>query len=134
MFTFTYDEAEASDNVVEGMIFVLGHLARALMDSGTSHSFVSKSFAGTLSQSLQPLESDMAVVILGGEELLSSQWFLEVVVEVSGHCLPADLRVLKIHDFDMIFEMDWLSRHRAHLDCFERHVIFRPITEREFSF
>ena len=134
MFTLTHDKVEASDNIVEGMIFVLGHSARALMDSGASHSFVFNSFASTLSQSLQSLESDMVVVTPRGEELLSSQWFLEVAVKVLGHCLPTDLRVLKMHDFDVIFGMDWLSRHRAHLDCFECHVVFCPIREREFSF
>ena len=72
MFTLTHDETEASGNVVEGIVFILGHLARALMDSGASHSFVSESFACTLSQSLQPLELDMAVVTLEGEELQSS--------------------------------------------------------------
>ena len=51
----------------------------------------------------------MTVVTLGGDELLSSQYFSEVTVEVSGRSLPADLRVLKMHDFDVIFEMDWLS-------------------------
>ena len=39
-----------------------------------------------------------------------------------------------MHDFDVIFEMDWLSRHRAHLNYFERRVVFRPVGEREFSF
>ena len=134
MFALTHDEAEASGNVVEGMIYVLSHSVRALMDSGASHSFVSESFVGILSQFLQPIESDMAVVTPGGEELLSSQWFSEVVVEVSGHCLLTNLRVLKMHDFDVIFRMDWLSRHRAHLNCFEHCVMFRPIGEREFSF
>ena len=76
----------------------------------------------------------MVVVTPGGEELLSSQWFSEVAVEVSGCCLFADLRVLKMHDFDMIFRMDWLNRHRTHLDCFEHRVMFRPVREREFSF
>ena len=46
----------------------------------------------------------------------------------------ADLRVLKMHDFDVIFGMDWLSRHRAHLDCFEHHVVFHLVRECEFSF
>ena len=109
MFALTHDEAEASDNVVEGTVYVLGHSARALMDSGTSHSFVSESFAGILSQVVQPVEADMAVVTLGGDELQSSQCFSEVAVEVSGHSLPTDLRVLKMHDFDVIFGMDWLS-------------------------
>ena len=39
-----------------------------------------------------------------------------------------------MHNFDVIFGMDWLSRHRAHIDCFERHVVFCPVEEREFSF
>ena len=76
----------------------------------------------------------MAVVSPGEEELLSSQWFLEVAVEVSGRSLLANLRVLKMHDFDVIFRMDWLSRHCTHLDCFEHCVLFCPIGEREFSF
>ena len=49
MFALTHDEAEASGNVVEGTVVVLGHSARAFMDSGASHSFVSESFTGTLS-------------------------------------------------------------------------------------
>ena len=48
----------------------------------------------------------MAVVTPGGDELLSSQWFSKVAVEVSGHSLLVDLRVLKMHDFDVIFGMD----------------------------
>ena len=72
MFTLTHEEAEASDNVVEGTVSVLGHSARALMDSGASHSFVSESFAGILSQFVQPVKVDMTVVTLGGDELLSS--------------------------------------------------------------
>ena len=69
MFTLTHDEAEAFSNVVEGIVFVLSHSTRALMDGGASHSFMSESFAGILSQFLQPVESDMVVVTPGGEEL-----------------------------------------------------------------
>ena len=134
MFALTHNEAETSSNIVEGTISILGHSTRALIDSGASHNFVSKSFANTLSQSLQSLESDMVLVTPGGEELLSSQWFLEAAIEVSGRSLSVDLRVLKMHDFDVIFEMDWLSQHCAHLNCYERRVVFRPIRECEFSF
>ena len=76
------------------------------MDSGATHSFVSESFACTLGQSLQMLESDMVVATPSGDELQSTQWFSEVPVVVSGRSLPADLRVLKMHDFDVIFGMD----------------------------
>ena len=75
MFALTHDEAEASGNVVEGTIFVRGHSTRALMDSGASHSFVSESFTGILSQFVQPAKVDMAVVTPEGDELLSFQCF-----------------------------------------------------------
>ena len=134
MFALTHDEAKAFGNVVEGTVSILGHSTRTLIDSGASHSFMSESFACTLSQFVQPVKVDMAVVTPRGEELLSSQCFSEVAVEVSGRNLPVDLRVLKMHDFDVIFGMDWLSQHHAHLDCFERRVVFCPVGEREFSF
>ena len=73
MFALTHDEVEASGNVVEGTIVVLGHPARVLIDSSATHSFVSESFACTLSQSLQPLESDMVVATPSGDELQSAQ-------------------------------------------------------------
>ena len=69
MFALTHDEVEASGNVVEGIVIVLGHPARVLMDSGATHNFVSESFAYTLSQSLQPLKLDMVVATLSRDEL-----------------------------------------------------------------
>ena len=73
MFALTHDEAEALGNVVEGIVTVLGHSARVLMDSSATHSFVFKSFACTLSQTLQLLESDMVVATPSGDELQSAQ-------------------------------------------------------------
>ena len=73
MFALTHDEAEASSNMVEGTVTVLGHPVRVLMDSGATHNFVSESFAYTLSQSLQLLESDMVVATPRGDELQSVQ-------------------------------------------------------------
>ena len=57
----------------------------------------------------------MEVATLGGEVLPSTHCFYEVDVEVSGWCLPTDLRVLKMVDYDVIFGMDWLRRYRAHV-------------------
>ncbi len=39
-----------------------------------------------------------------------------------------------MHDFDVILKTDWLLQHRTHLDYFERHVLFHPVRESEFSF
>ena len=35
--------------------------------------------------------------------------------------------MLGIHDFDIVLGMDWLSRHRATLDCYKKEVrLVRP--------
>ena len=35
--------------------------------------------------------------------------------------------MLGIHDFDMVLGMDWLSKHRATLDCYKKEVrLIRP--------
>ena len=40
-----------------------------------------------------------------------------------GECIMfADLIVLPMHDFDVILGMDWLTRYRAVMDCFEKTV------------
>ena len=58
---------------------------------------------------------EMEVATLGGEVLLSTRCFYGVDVEIVGRCLLADLRVLKMVDYDVIFGMDWLKRFRAHV-------------------
>ena len=46
----------------------------------------------------------------------------EVLTE--GIVLKANLIPLKMWDFDVILGMDWLSTHRALLDCFKKKVAF----------
>ena len=61
----------------------------------------------------------MEVATPRGEVLPSTRCFYGVDVEIVGRCLPADLRVLKMVDYDVIFGMDRLRRYRAHVQCFK---------------
>ena len=67
---------------------------------------------------------EMEVATPGDEELPSTRCFYGVDVEIAGRCLLTDLRVLKMVDYDVIFGMDWLRRFRAHVQWFERRVVF----------
>ena len=106
MFTLTRTEVESSNNMVEGKISIFSCLTRVLMDSGASHSFVLEGFASVLAQLVEPMESTLVVATLEGEGLLSPSCFLRVDVEIMGHLLLTDLRVLPMLDFDVIFGMD----------------------------
>ena len=37
----------------------------------------------------------------------------------------ADLIALPFHKFDLILGMDWLSKHRAIIDCHKKTVVLR---------
>ena len=39
--------------------------------------------------------------------------------------LKVNLIPLEIYDFDVILSMDWLSTHRASVDCFIKKVVFQ---------
>ena len=43
-------------------------------------------------------------------------------VLIEGQEFPADLVALDMRDFDVVLGMDWLSRHRATLDCYKKEV------------
>ena len=43
-------------------------------------------------------------------------------VLIRGQEFPTDLIALDMRDFDVALDMDWLSRHRATLDCYKKEV------------
>ena len=46
---------------------------------------------------------------------------------IGGQEFPTDLVSLDMRDFDVVLSMDWLSRHRATLDCYKKEVkLHRP--------
>ncbi|GKA54860.1 putative reverse transcriptase domain-containing protein, partial [Tanacetum coccineum] len=47
---------------------------------------------------------------------------------------PANLLPIHMLDFDVILGMDWLTSHRATIDCYARTVIFGNVRQPEFVY
>ncbi|XP_073121728.1 uncharacterized protein [Henckelia pumila] len=60
---------------------------------------------------------DLNTTIVTGEELSSDLIIRGCSVQMQGHELLADLIILNMSDFDVIFGMDWLSRYEATINC-----------------
>ena len=45
-------------------------------------------------------------------------------IELGDKILMGNLNVLDMIDFDVILEMDWLSKHRASVNCWGKEVVF----------
>jgi hypothetical protein len=87
----------------------LGGIAvRILVDSGSSHSFLSSSVATQL-PGVSPVPKPVSVTVANGgsmqctAELVSAEW------SVQGYSFHSNLKILPLTSFDMIVGMDWLE-------------------------
>ena len=122
VYTVTQQDADAAPDVVTGIISILDHDAYTLVDPGSTHSFTSKPFLDRFQIETQPLEGRMRVSLPAGDPLLADRVVRDSRVLIEGQEFPADLVALDMRDFDVVLGMDWLSRHRATLDCYKEEV------------
>ena len=109
------------------MISVYDHDAYALVDPEATHSFISVPFTERNQIESQPIDGRMVVSVPNGDTMISERIVSGSRLVIQNKNFPADLIVLGIHDFDIILGMDWLSRHRAILDCYKKEVrLVRP--------
>ena len=119
--------ADASPDVITGMISVYDHDAYALVDPGDTHSFISVPLTERHQIESQPIDGRMVVSVPNGDTMISERIVPGSRLVIQNKDFPVDLIVLGIHDFDIVLGMDWLSNHRATLDCYKKEVrLVRP--------
>ena len=69
----------------------------------------------------------MVVSVPNGDTMISERIVPGSRLVIQNKDFPTYLIVLGIHDFDIVLGMDWLSKHRATLDCYKKEVrLVRP--------
>ena len=69
----------------------------------------------------------MRVSLPTGDPLFRDKVVRDNRILIGGQEFPADLVALDMRDFDVVLGMDWLSSHRATLDCYKKEVkLHRP--------
>ncbi|CAA0843087.1 Unknown protein [Striga hermonthica] len=124
VFALAGQEAPEATDVVEGTFLVSNHFARALIDPGSSHSFVAPRFAQKLNVPIDYLSSCFEVSTPMGASQLIDVVYNACNVIIGNSCFPANLISLTILEYDVILGMDWLSKHYAQLDCHSKIVRF----------
>ena len=127
VYAMTQQDADAAPDVVTRIISILDHDAYTLVDPGATHSFASRPFLDRFQIETQPLEGRMRVSLPVGDPLFSDRVVRDNRVLIGGQEFPTDLVALDMSDFNVVLVMDWLSRHRATLDCYKKEVkLHRP--------
>lgn len=83
---------------------------RILLDSGSTHTFLSESVASQCSKAVA-VAPPVTVQVANGQLLHSSQVILGVVWSMQGLEFQQDLKMLPPTSYDMILGLDWLEQH-----------------------
>ena len=75
--------------------------------------------------SVEPLAYDMHVTSPLGHSVRVNRVYKNCPLVVYGREFSVDLIALPFHEFDLIFGMDWLSKHRAITDCDKKTIVLK---------
>ncbi|XP_070014201.1 uncharacterized protein [Nicotiana sylvestris] len=123
--TLDSQSAEASAEVITGIILVFSHNAYAIMDPGSTFSYVTPYFVINLGLEPEQLSETFLVSTPVGESVKVTRVYRGCIVSVQGRNTKADLIELEMVDFDVIMGMGWLSSSYAMLDCHAKIVRFQ---------
>ena len=117
-------DQEASPNVVTGTLLVFSRSVYALIDPGSTLSYISPLVAskiGIVSEPIEPFEVATPV----GDFIVARQIYRDCSVTIYDRSTKADLIELDMLEFDVIMGMDWLSSCYANVDCQKKVVRFQ---------
>ena len=114
-------QAEDSSDVIMGNPPVNDIPAKVLFDTGASHCFISKPFASKYECDYQYLQSSLQIVS-PGKQMTANTCVPEVTITLGDYKFLSSPMVLGNSDIDLILGMDWISKHKAHLDCAARQI------------
>ena len=124
-FNMTMKDAVPDSDVVAGTLSVNFILAKVLIDSGATKSFISREFAQQLNCQICLLEVALVIETTNQDRVLVDQVCPRCEIEIVGHQFYGNLIPFKLGEFDVILGMDWLSEHDAHIDCKSKKVTLR---------
>ena len=124
VFTLDQKTADASADVVKGTLFINGLNSLVLIDSGSTHSFISSAFARKLHIEPEHLNYILHVRTPMKKSQTTDIIYKNCKVKVRDKELAINLIVLNMFDFDVILGMDWLATNRVNVDYYRKIVTF----------
>ena len=134
VYALTRQDAQASNAVVADILSICSFDAHALIDPGSTHSYVSIYFASQFGGPPEPLDQPFWVGTPMGESLLVTFVHRSCLVTINGKDFMVDLIVLDLMDFDVILGMDWLASYHVTIDCHHKIARFAISGEAPFEF
>ena len=111
-------------SVIRGTVLIFGSVARTLIDTGASHSFISSTLARTMSLRYVTLRTPLTVTTPVQENIVLDRVCRDCFVVIAGYEHTYDFILLDMGEPDVIIGMDWLTSFRAVIDCYAHSMTF----------
>ncbi|GJX25978.1 putative reverse transcriptase domain-containing protein [Tanacetum coccineum] len=116
------ENPQQNPNVVTGTFLLNDHYTCILFDSGAEKSFVSSAFTPFIDIAPTALNTSYEVELADGKVVSTNTVLRSCTLVLLNHVFKIDLLPTRLGSFDVIVGMDWLSYHRAVIDCYEKIV------------
>ncbi|GKB87346.1 putative reverse transcriptase domain-containing protein [Tanacetum coccineum] len=123
-------EVPHDPNVVTGTFSLNDHFAIVLFDSGADYSFISTKFLPLTNMKPSVISLDYEIEIASGVIVETNKIIRGCRLELEGHTFIIDLIPFGYGSFDVVVGMDWLSKLRAKIVCYEK-IIQIPLSNRD---
>ena len=118
-------EDQDAPEVIAGIFSLFDIEMHALVDPGSTHSYVCMDHVFDKVPVMEKLAYDMLVTSLLGHNVSVNKVYRNCPIVIQVRVFLADLITLPFQEFDLILGMDWLSKHRAIVDCGQKTVVLR---------
>ncbi|KAL4383149.1 hypothetical protein GQ457_15G024020 [Hibiscus cannabinus] len=122
-------EKEMDPDVIAGIIELHTHPVYALIDPGSTHSFVSTALIDNFKLRVEPTTTSVVATNPLGDSVTINLICKNCHLVIKGISFPADLMALPFHEFDLILGLDWLGQHQAWVDCSKKRLYLRGLGE-----
>ena len=115
-------EDQNASEVITGIFSLYDIEMHALIDPGSTHSYICSEYVFDRMPSVEQLPYDMLVTSPLGHSARVNRVYKNYHLMAHDREFSTDLLALSFHEFDLISGMDWLSKHRAIVDCDKKIV------------
>ena len=118
-------EDQDAPEVIAGVFSLYNTKMHALIDPGSTHSYVCTEHSFDKMSSIEQLAYDIHVTSPLGHSIIFNRVYKNCPIMIHNRDFPANLIALSFHEFDLIVGMDWLSKHQAIVECDKKTVVLK---------
>lgn len=122
MYAATTEGALQEYIVNTGTLLIHSVPTLVLFDLGNTHTFLARTFEDRIGLAVGDLGHDSVVSTPVNSTLTTGVCVRGIPVVIQHHTLLTDFVVLPMRQFDTTFCMDWMTMHRALINCPKKMV------------